>query len=207
MDDHDSSLAVAQLWRHINLGDHTMSGADLSQKRLSDLGECFADHDAYLARLAQGDDIVYTVATAPSLAGPGDLAYGLGTLQPGTVGDEYFLTRGHYHAWREAAEVYIGLSGQGGLVLQNEAGDQFVPLGAGDVVYVPGFTAHRTVNTGQLPLVYLGIYPARAGHDYAGIAEDNFNLIVRLTEQGPQVVARNHYRPATPDLTKTDQGD
>ncbi len=39
-----------------------------------------------------------------------------------------------------------------------------LPLEAGAVVYVPGHTAHRTVNTGPAPLVYLGIYPWDAGH-------------------------------------------
>jgi glucose-6-phosphate isomerase len=32
----------------------------------------------------------------------------LGVLMPGKVGAEYFMTKGHIHAWRPAAEVYLG---------------------------------------------------------------------------------------------------
>jgi glucose-6-phosphate isomerase len=52
------------------------------------------------------------------------------------------------------------------------------PLGAGKVVYVPGHTAHRTMNTGNEPLTYFGVYPAYAGHDYGAIAERNFRKIL-----------------------------
>ena len=47
-----------------------------------------------------------------------------------------------------------------------------MPLTPESAVYVPGHTAHRTINTGDMPLTYLGIYPARAGHDYGVIADD-----------------------------------
>ena len=30
------------------------------------------------------------------------------------------------------------------------------------------------MNTGNVPLTYLGVYPAKAGHDYAAIAGRNF---------------------------------
>ena len=31
------------------------------------------------------------------------------------------MTKGHLHAWREAAEFYIGLSGEGVMLLEDEA--------------------------------------------------------------------------------------
>jgi len=58
------------------------------------------------------------------------------------------------------------------------------PLGAGQIVYVPGHTAHRTMNTGSEPLTYFGVYPANAGHDYGAIAERNFHKI--LVEENGQ---------------------
>ena len=104
---------------------------------------------------------------------------------PGKVGAEYHLTRGHLHAWREAAEIYIGLTGNGLMLLEGEGGaDAAVPLTANSIVYVPGHTAHRTVNIGTEPLRYLGIYHAKAGHDYAAIAQNNFRQVV--IEQGGQ---------------------
>ena len=53
-----------------------------------------------------------------------------------------------------------------------------VPLRPQGVVYVPGQTAHRTMNTGTVPLIYIGVYPARAGHDYTSIAQNNFRCMI-----------------------------
>jgi glucose-6-phosphate isomerase len=135
---------------------------------------------AYERVLDRGNPLVYSVASLEPADGEGDLHCGLGILQPGLVGDEYFLTKGHLHTWRDAAEIYIGLSGKGAMLLEDEGGGccRMVLLQQNSVVYVPGHTAHRTVNTGDDPLVYLGIYPARAGHDYGAIAKSNFRSVV-----------------------------
>jgi glucose-6-phosphate isomerase len=52
------------------------------------------------------------------------------------------------------------------------------PLTSNGVVYVPGRTARRTVNTGYKLLACLGVYSAHAGHDNSGIAERNFRSAV-----------------------------
>jgi glucose-6-phosphate isomerase len=58
------------------------------------------------------------------------------------------------------------------------------------VVYVPGYTAHRTINTGAIPLVYLGVYPAQAGHDYGSIAHKNFDNVVLEIDGQPVLMDR-----------------
>lgn len=184
------ALTASALQNRVDLATGEISGADLSVRRLSDLRECFADEAAYQARLLLGDETVYQVASVER-AGPGALSYGLGTVYPGRVGAEYFLTKGHYHAHREDAEVYIGLAGQGGLVLENEDGENgFVPLGLGQIVYVPGSTAHRSVNTADEPFRYLGVYASDAGHDYDSIATSNFQLVVVAGPEGPEAIER-----------------
>jgi len=103
------------------------------------------------------------------------------------------MTKGHYHAWRPAAEVYIGLRGQGMMLLEQEHSDQveLLPLGAGNIVYVPGHTAHRTMNTGSEPLVYIGVYPAKAGHDYQSLAKTNFRHKVVERDGKPTLIKRS----------------
>lgn len=157
-----------------------LDGGTVVERRLSDLRDCFVDTEACAAALAEGDPLLYRVTAVEPASGGGDLHYGLGVLFPGKIGDEYFLTKGHLHRIREAAEVYIGLSGEGRMLLEDEATGEsrLEPLGAGRVVYVPGFTAHRTINTGDEPLTYFGVYPANAGHDYGAIAERNFLKVV-----------------------------
>lgn len=164
----------------------------LTERFLSDLAGCFADPVAFDAALAVGNPLLYAVSAVEPAHGDGQLHYGLGIVQAGRIGDEYYMTKGHYHTHRAAAEVYIGLSGEGVMVLEDEATGEtrLTPLNSRSVVYVPGHTAHRTVNTGSEPLVYFGIYPANAGHDYAAIAKKNFSHIVVDTPDGPRLRRR-----------------
>ncbi len=164
----------------------------LTERYLSDLRGCFANESAFERALAMGNPLIYAVSAVEPAHGDGQLHYGLGILQPGRIGDEYFMTKGHYHTHRNAAEVYIGLSGDGAMLLEDEATREtrLVPINGRSVVYVPGHTAHRTVNTGTEPLVYFGIYPSNAGHDYTAIAEKNFSHIVIATSTGPQLIHR-----------------
>jgi glucose-6-phosphate isomerase len=162
------------------------------ERRLADLRGSFHDAQAYERALDRDNPLVYSVAFFAPADQQGDLHYGLGVLQPGLIGDEYFLTKGHFHSWREAAEIYIGLSGKGAMLLEDETGgdSRMVELQENSVVYVPGHTAHRTVNTGDEPLVYLGVYPARAGHDYGAIAQRNFRSVVVRRDGQPRVLPR-----------------
>jgi glucose-6-phosphate isomerase len=79
------------------------------------------------------------------------------------------------------------------MLLEDEAGGEsrMVPLRPDYIVYVPGKTAHRTMNTGPMPLTYLGVYPAKAGHDYDAIAGGNFRCVVVERDGQPAMLQRN----------------
>jgi glucose-6-phosphate isomerase len=174
----------------------TIAGLASSTRRyLGDLRGCFADAAAYEKALEAGNPLLYTVAAVEPAAGDGDMHYGIGLIMPGRVGDEYFMTKGHFHSWREAAEIYIGLSGTGMMLLEDEVSSesQMVPLRPHHVIYVPGRTAHRTMNTGDVPLTYLGVYPAKAGHDYGAIAARNFRCVV-VERAGQAVMVEREQR-------------
>jgi glucose-6-phosphate isomerase len=162
------------------------------KRHLADLRGSFADTAAYEAALARGNPLLYEVTAVEPASGDGQLHYGLGILYPGKIGDEYYLTKGHYHTHRPAAEIYIGLKGEGAMILEDEATGEtrLVPLRANSAVYVPGHTAHRTVNTGTEPLVYIGVYPSNAGHDYGAIAKKNFRKIVVQRDGQPVLIDR-----------------
>jgi glucose-6-phosphate isomerase len=157
-----------------------IAGVTVTKRYLSDLRGCFVDADAYEAALKIDNPLLYSVASVEPADSLGDMHYGVGRLMPGRIGEEYYMTKGHLHSWREAAEIYIGLSGEGAMLLENElTGESHsAALRPHGVVYVPGHTMHRTINTGQTPLVYIGIYPANAGHDYGAIATRNFRDVV-----------------------------
>jgi glucose-6-phosphate isomerase len=179
----------------LNLHDGVIEGGSLTQRRLRDLAGGFADAAAYNSAAEQTNPLIYTVSTVEPAQGDGQLHYGLGVLMPGKVGREYYLTKGHYHSWRAAAEVYIGLRGTGLMLLEDHASGEtrMLPLVANEIVYVPGHTAHRTINVGADPLVYLGIFPAAAGHDYSPIAERNFRKIVIEQNGKPALIDRDKY--------------
>lgn len=170
-------------------------GYPLTVRRLSALEGCFADEAAYRDALAASDPEVYWTATVSYSQGEGDLIYAIGTILPGKIGQEYMLTRGHYHAWKPAAEIYFGLSGEGMMLLENEDGNasQALAFHSNSAVYVPGFTAHRTVNTGNVPLVYIGVYPARAGHDYGVPGRQNFRKVVVDVDGRPTIMERSAF--------------
>jgi glucose-6-phosphate isomerase len=169
-----------------------VEGVTARTRHLDGLAGKFLDDLAYQQTLQNGNPIIYSVSTVETAQGDGQLHYGIGKLMPGKIGREYYFTLGHMHAHRPAAEVYIGLSGQGLMLLQHEmTGEtQVHPLKPNTVVYVPGYTAHRTINTGLKPLVYLGVYPAQAGHDYGIIAKENFNKVVLDIDGRPVVIGR-----------------
>jgi glucose-6-phosphate isomerase len=181
----------------LDLDTGVIHGGTLVQRRLSDLKGVFADSQAYERAAAKGDPVIYTVSSVEPAHGSGQLHYALAALQPGKVGQEYYLTKGHFHAWREAAEVYIGFRGQGLMLLEDEQTreSRVLPLNAHGVVYVPGRTAHRTINVGNEPLIYLGVYCAGAGHDYGAIAQRNFGQVVIDQNGCPVTRKRSEFNP------------
>ena len=176
----------------VRIKDIALENRPATSRRLSDLRGLFIDEAAFDAALAKDDPVLYSVSSVEPASGEGQLHYGLGVLYPGCIGDEYFFTKGHYHSQRAAAEIYIGLQGSGAMLLEDEKSGEakLVPLEANAVVYVPGHTAHRTINTGDKPLSYIGIYSSNAGHDYAPIAKNNFVHALVKRDGQPVLIKR-----------------
>ena len=144
-------------------------------RRLSNVQGVFYDQDAAEKMLAEGDRIIYEVCESHYPEEPGHLKFSTTILYPGKVGDEYFITKGHYHEVRNTAEFYYGLSGKGMMLMENERGDfKAMEISEGIVVYVPPLYAHRAANTGDKNLIILCVYPADAGHDYDTIEKAGF---------------------------------
>jgi glucose-6-phosphate isomerase len=167
----------------------------VQRRFLRDMRGFYADAEAEAA-LEGEDPLVYEVTygwNPPET--PGQLGYCTTVIQPGQVGREYFMTKGHTHAKPECAEIYYGLHGEGRLILQTPEGEvQVLPMLPGTVSYVPPHWAHRTVNVGTGPFVFFSIFPADAGYDYGIIAREGFASIVVAGEHGPAVVANPRWR-------------
>jgi glucose-6-phosphate isomerase len=153
------------------------------EKFLPDLAGLYRDEAAYAERLAADDGRpVYWVESSRTEDGPGGLITGISVLEPGTVGEEYAMTRGHLHAVADRSELYVGLSGTGVMVLETLDGrSEVVPVAPGQAVYVPGHWVHRSVNVGTERFSTLFCYAADAGQDYSIIerAHGMKSLVVR----------------------------
>jgi glucose-6-phosphate isomerase len=141
------------------------------------------------------DELVYRVSEIPVPLEEGNLLSSTTTIEPGTVEGEYHMTKGHFHARINRAEVYVTLAGEGRLVMATEQGEPAVePMARGTINYVPGGWAHRSVNVGDEPLVFLAVFPADAGYDYKTIEEQGFPVLVAERDGAPAVVPNPRYR-------------
>ncbi len=155
-------------------------------RRLSDLKGQFYDQAAYDRMLAEEDTLLYEVYEVLRPEVEGELLSGVSIVHPGKVGDEFFMTKGHFHTVLETAEIYYGLHGEGYMVMETPEGQTSIePLSPGRVLYVPPRWAHRSICTSrQENLVTYFIYPANAGHNYGTIEEKGFRKLVIENENG-----------------------
>lgn len=156
-------------------------GVTKSVRRMKDLAGVFADRNSF--ERMDPDTVVYEVEMHDACGEKeGGLYFGTSYIMPGKVGDEYFMTKGHFHAVRDRGEYYWGIQGRGMLVLMDEERNaQAVDVYPGSLHYIPGHVAHRLVNTGDERLVVGACWPADAGHDYDTISRDGF--AVRIVER------------------------
>lgn len=158
-------------------------------RTIRDMGKIYRDESAHKA--LDPCVVVYRVqAILPVKEGEeGGLFWGNTLIEPGLVGDEYFMTKGHFHAKRDRSEYYVTVSGNGGLLLMGESRKTvFEPMRRGSVHYIPTYTAHRVANTGDSVLSLLACWPSDAGHDYAAIAAHGFSARLRRINGVPTLV-------------------
>ncbi len=139
-------------------------------KTLRDLEALFYDADS-LRRLPSST-AVYRVRWCEPVPGgtEGGLFWGTTTIEPGRVGDEYFMTHGHLHLRRDRAEIYSTIRGEGRLILANPDGKCWMQsMQPGTTHYIQGDVAHRVANVGDSQLIFVACWPSDAGHDYGSI--------------------------------------
>ncbi|MBO8140708.1 MAG: glucose-6-phosphate isomerase [Firmicutes bacterium] len=173
---------------HINLDNGLLwHPRRIITRHLSDMADMYRDPDAVKAELESRDPLVYRVDEIEVPQEVGHLLYSVTVIYPGKVGDEFYMTKGHFHVREECAEVYVGLQGRGYLLMQTRDGwCTHLEMQRGTVAYVPPYWAHRTINIGHEPFVFYAIYPAQAGHDYRSIEETGFGM--RVVERNGQPV-------------------
>lgn len=172
-------------------GSFEAPGARASEKKLGQLRDAFHDRKAWSAM--DPETIVYRVWWWEPVSGgtEGGLFWGTTEIAPGKVGDEYYMTQGHLHSIRNRAEFYGTVSGQGRLLLRDESGRTwFEEMTPGSLHYIAGHVAHRTINTGNVPLRFVACWPSDAGHDYNVANGKGFGACM-VEENGEPVLKTN----------------
>jgi glucose-6-phosphate isomerase len=165
-------------------------------RKLSSMKGQYFDTQAFDVMLAENDQRLYEVYETRRPQVAGELLNGLSIVHPGKVGDEYFMTKGHFHTVIETAEVYFCLKGQGYMVMETPTGDWSVEALQPDrVLYVPPCWAHRSVNTSpNEDLVTFFVYPGHAGHDYGTIEQQGFRKLVVEQNGQPAIIDNPRWR-------------
>jgi glucose-6-phosphate isomerase len=165
-------------------------GRRVSEKKLGQLKSVFHDQAAF--EKLDPETVVYRVWWWEPVAGgtEGGLFWGTTEIQPGKVGDEYYMTHGHRHSIRNRAEFYGTVAGTGRLLLRHESGRiWFEEMTPGSLHYIAGHVAHRTINTGEVPLRFVACWPSDAGHDYDIAVGKGFGA--RVVEENGTPVLKN----------------
>ncbi len=159
------------------------------ERPLSAMADMYEDTEAAHAVLAAGDPVIYKVYEKKMPEVAGDLQWCMSVTLPGKIGREYYMTKGHYHQVRNTAELYLCVRGTGYMLMETEAGETSTVEMRPDVaVYVPTGWAHRSVNTGDEPLISFCVYPGDAGHDYGAIETQGFRKRIVEIDGKPAII-------------------
>jgi glucose-6-phosphate isomerase len=166
-------------------------------RTLSSMKGQYLDQAAYDAMLAKDDTLLYEVYELKRPEVAGELLHGISIVHPGKVGDEYYMTKGHFHSVLETGEVYYVMRGEGFMVMETPEGEWSVQeLRPGRVLYVLPRWAHRTVNASATEdMITFFIYPGHSGHDYGTIEKQGFRKLVVERDGRPEIIDNPRWRP------------
>ena len=166
-----------------------------TKRMLSQMKGMFCDSDAYDKAMAEGDRLVYEFYELGCPEEAGQLAFGTSITYPGKVGAEYNMTKGHFHTILATAEVYYCLTGEGYMMMENPEGDvKVAELRPGEALYVPERYAHRSINTGNTPLVTFFVFRGDAGHNYGTIETKGYRKLIVEQNGTPTIVDNPKWR-------------
>ena len=166
------------------------SEGELIIRKLSDMVDMFQNKKAAEEALKE-NPIIYKVYNVQIPEESGHLQHCISIVYPGKIGNEYYMTKGHFHKIKETSEIYLTLKGRGKLIMQMpDQKFRVLDMEEGNISYIPPYWAHRTVNIGDEPLIFFGVYRGDAGHNYGIIEEKGMSVII--VEEGDKAVIKNN---------------
>lgn len=175
---------------YLSLNNGLSNTRESSKRYLSHMANMYHDKKTAQGILKTKDPLIYEFYEMGIPENPGDIAFGTSIVYPGKIGDEYFMTKGHFHTILETAEVYYCLGGKGYMLMETPEGQwdaqEFTP---GKAVYVPQRWAHRSINTSDCePLITFFAFRGDAGHDYGTIETKGYRKLIVERDGKPAIV-------------------
>jgi glucose-6-phosphate isomerase len=163
--------------------------AQKSEKTIATMRDLFEDSEA--AHLMAPDRVVYRVQWwAPVAEGTeGGLFWGTTVVEAGRVGQEYFMTHGHFHAKPSRTEFYGTVEGRGTLILMDTDRKTWIEeMTPGSLHHIAPGIGHRVANTGETPLRFIACWPSDAGYDYEIVRKYGFGSRLLAVDGVPTLV-------------------
>lgn len=177
---------------HFNTGEIVAN--NYVDRYLSDMEGMYQNLEATSKIIAEGDRLVYRVYNIDIPEEYGHLQHCSSIIYPGRIGKEYHMTKGHFHARENTAEIYFVLQGVGKLLMQSREGEiDILDMKSGSISYIPPYWAHRTINTGNTPLIFFAVYPGEAGHNYGIIESKGFSKSIVEEEGQIKIIDNPNY--------------
>ncbi|MCM3118074.1 glucose-6-phosphate isomerase [Neobacillus sp. MER 74] len=172
-------IAVKPFTMYFDLISGMSNEKSTTKRQLSNMRGMFSNSEALEAMIQKENSVMYEFFELELPEKDGDLLFGTSIVYPGKVGNEFFMTKGHFHTILDTAEVYYCLSGNGYMLMENPEGDWAAEeMTPGKAVYVPGRYAHRSINVGDQPLITFFVFRADAGHDYGTIETKGYRKLI-----------------------------
>ncbi len=186
----ENSNNLKSLAIRFNLEDGLSPDLKSTKRMLSAMDGMYLNNNELKEMIKDEDILVYEFYELGIPEDPGELAYGTTILYPGKVGDEYFMTKGHFHSKMNTAEIYYCVKGHGYLLMENPEGDvELREMTPGVSVYVPPRFAHRSINISEIePFIMFFVFRADAGHDYKTIETKGFRKLIIEIDGKPKVI-------------------
>ncbi|MDR0841313.1 MAG: cupin domain-containing protein [Christensenellaceae bacterium] len=170
-------------------------GVEATARRLSQMGDMYFDTAAAQAAIQNEDPLIYEFYELGAPQSAGDLAFGTSIIYAGKVGDEYYMTKGHFHTILDTSEVYYCMAGKGAMLTESPEGDTILhELTPGQALYVPPRYAHRSINTGKETLVTFFVFRGDAGHDYGTIETKGYRKLLVERDGKPTLIDNPRWR-------------
>ena len=178
-----------------NLADGSFTDSPvIVERRIAEMGKMFYDQEA-ASKIAESEDrLIYEMIHYYFETSNSDMSLAVSKIQPGKVGDEYHMTKGHFHEAPDQPEIYFCLQGTGFLLLETLDGEfRAEPWKTGTITHIPPQWAHRVVNSGKDVLFYISSFHKSAGHVYDLIEKNGFKNVV-VERNGIPVLVPNPKR-------------